>query len=66
MKVAFPYDNKWKNQYRVLIGRKIQSIANEYYWLRAWYTATDYDMHCGHDPSLYKEKSENKLHLEWT
>jgi len=52
---VFPYDNKWRNQYSVLIGTKIQRNANEYYWLRAWYTAVDYDMHCRPDPSVYKE-----------
>jgi len=66
MKVKFPYGNKCKNQYSVLIGRKIQRIANEYYWLRVWYTAVDYDMYCGPDPSVRKDKPENKLHLKWT
>jgi hypothetical protein len=44
MKVMFPYGNKCKNLYSVLIGRKIKRIANEYYWLRAWYPVVDYEV----------------------
>jgi hypothetical protein len=62
----FPYGIKCKNQYSVLTGRKIQRTASEYYWLRAWYTAVDYDMLCGPDPSVYKDRPENKLHLKLT
>ena len=60
MKVKFPYGNKCRNQYSVLISRKIQRIASVYYWMRAWYTALDYDMYYGPDPSVYKDKQRNK------